>query len=55
VAGWLAAELDRLQLQFSATDAPQCLADGGTLMPELMDALPEADWDTVLAATFLEG
>jgi hypothetical protein len=54
VAGWLAGELDRLQLQLSAPDAPQCLADGGALMPELMDALPAADWDAVLAATFLE-
>jgi hypothetical protein len=25
------------------------------LMPDLMDALPAADRDTVLAATFLEG
>ncbi len=55
VPGWLARELDRLQLQLSAPNAPHCLADGGTLMPELMDALPEADWDAVLAATFLEG
>ena len=32
-----------------------CLADGGTLMPNLMDAEPGADWDTILASTFLEG
>jgi hypothetical protein len=55
VAGSLTGELDRLQLQLSAPDAPPGLADGGTLMPELMDAMPEADWDAVLAATFLEG
>ena len=55
VSGWLSGEIDRLQLQFSAPDAPPCLADGGTLMPELMDAMPAADWDAVLAATFLEG
>ena len=55
VPGWLSGELDRLQLQFSAPDAPPCLADGGTLMPNLMDAMPAADWDAVLAATFLEG
>jgi glycine cleavage system H protein len=54
VPGWLSGELDRLQLQFSAPGAPACMADGGTLMPELMDALPGADWDAVLAATFLE-
>jgi glycine cleavage system H lipoate-binding protein len=55
VAGWLAGEIDRLQLQFSTSDAPPCMADGGTLMPDLMDAMPAADWDSVLAATFLEG
>lgn len=55
VSGWLSGELDRLQLQFRAPNAPPCLADGGTLMPDLMDAMPAADWDTVLAATFLEG
>jgi hypothetical protein len=55
VPGWLSGELDRLQLQFSPPDAPACLADGGTLMPNLMDAMPAADWDAVLAATFLEG
>jgi glycine cleavage system H protein len=54
VPGWLSGELDRLQLQFSTPNAQHCLADGGTLMPELMDAMRAADWDTVLAATFLE-
>jgi glycine cleavage system H protein len=54
VSGWLAAEIERLQRQLTAPDAPHCLADGGALMPELMDALPSADWDSVLAATFLE-
>ena len=53
VPRWLAGEVQRLQLQLSAPDKP-CLADGGVLKPELMDALPEADWDGVLAATFLE-
>jgi glycine cleavage system H lipoate-binding protein len=54
VSGWLAGELDRLRLQLSAPDAMPCMADGGTLMPDLMDIMPEADWDTVLLATFLE-
>jgi glycine cleavage system H protein len=53
VAGWLASEVDRLQIQLGAPENP-CLADGGTLMPELMDAVPNADWESVLAATFLE-
>ena len=51
VAGWLASEMDRLHKQ---TSAGAYLADGGTLMPQLMDALPQADWDAILAATFLE-
>jgi glycine cleavage system H protein len=55
VPGWLARELERLQLQLSAPNAQPCLADGGTLMPHLMDAMPAADWEAVLAATFLEG
>lgn len=54
VPGWLSRERDRLQLQLSAPDSPPCLADGGSLMPDLMDAMPAADWDTVLASTFLE-
>ena len=54
VSGWLASELDRLQLQLRAPDAPPTLADGGVLMPELMDAVPQADWDSILETTFLE-
>lgn len=54
VSGWLSGEVDRLQRQFSTPNAPHCLALGGPLMPELMDAMPAADWDTVLAAIFLE-
>jgi Glycine cleavage H-protein len=54
VPGWLSSELDRLQVQLSGSKTKPCLADGGTLLPELMDAMPEADWDAVLEATFLE-
>ena len=54
VAGWLAAETQRLQLQLCSSDAGPCLADGGTLLPDLMDAEPNADWDTVLGSTFLD-
>jgi glycine cleavage system H lipoate-binding protein len=54
VHGWLARELERLQLQLHTPDTKPSLADGGTLMPGLMDAMPEADWDTALADTFLE-
>lgn len=54
VYGWLAHEIERLQLQLGTPDAAPTLADGGTLMPNLMDAVPHADWNTVLADTFLE-
>ncbi|MGB7848624.1 MAG: hypothetical protein WBL63_23630 [Candidatus Acidiferrum sp.] len=54
VPGWLTGELDRLQSQLSTSDAGPCLADGGSLMPDLMDAMPNADWEAVLAATFLD-
>lgn len=54
VHGWLIREMERLQLQLRAPNTPPALADGGVLLPGLMDALPEADWDTVLADTFLE-
>ncbi len=54
VHGWLARELERLQLQLRAPDTPPALADGGSLMPDLMNAVPEADWDKVLSETFLE-
>lgn len=54
VYGWLSRELERLQLQLRTSDAAPTLADGGALMPDLMDAIPQADWNTVLADTFLE-
>ena len=55
VSAWLSRELERLQIQLGAPDAAPSLADGGILMHGLMDAMPEADWDTALSATFLEG
>ncbi|HEY3615644.1 MAG TPA: hypothetical protein VGK96_02460 [Candidatus Sulfotelmatobacter sp.] len=54
VHGWFSRELERLQLQLRAPDTPPTLADGGALLHGLMDVVPEADWDTVLADTFLE-
>lgn len=53
VRGWVAREAERLQIQLRAPNTPPALADGGVLMPDLMNAIPEADWDTVLADTFL--
>jgi hypothetical protein len=55
MTGWLASEVDRLHIQLSSTkDGSPCLADGGMLMPDLMDAEPKANWDPVLASTFLD-
>ena len=54
VAGWLASERDRLQIQLWQPDSAPALADGGTLLPDLMDSLPNANWDEVLSATFLD-
>lgn len=55
VPGWLSRELERLQLQLRSAETAPSLADGGVLIHGLMDAVPNADWDSVLAATFLEG
>jgi hypothetical protein len=54
VPGWLAAEVDRLQMQTSDRGGKPTLADGGMLMRDLMDAEPKANWDTILAGTFLD-
>lgn len=54
VRGWMARELDRLQVQLRAPNTPPALADGGVLLPNLMDAVPEADWQAVLGDTFLD-
>jgi hypothetical protein len=51
-AGWLAAEVDRLHVQMSKGKAT--LADGGSLLPDLLDAEPSADWDNILASAFLD-
>lgn len=54
IRGWFVRELERLQLQLRAPNAAPSLADGGVLLSDLMDAVPEADWDSVLADTFLQ-
>ena len=53
IPAWLSKELERLQLQLSRPGTAPALADGGILMNGLMESMPEADWDTVLSATFL--
>jgi hypothetical protein len=54
VHGWLSSELERLQVQLRAPKTEPSLADGGVLLTGLMDAVPEADWNTVLGDTFLD-
>ena len=54
VGAWIARELERLQLQLGNPETAPSLADGGILMSGLMESMPDADWDTVLAGTFLE-
>jgi hypothetical protein len=53
VRGWVSREVERLQLQLRPAGTQPTLADGGVLVHGLMDALPESDWNTVLADTFL--
>ena len=55
VHGWIVRELERLQLQLRPAGTQPSLADGGVLVHGLMDAVPESDWDSVIADTFLEG
>jgi glycine cleavage system H protein len=54
VSAWISKELERLQLQLGPAGTAPSLADGGILMSGLMESMPQADWDTVLAGTFLE-
>ena len=53
VKGWISRELERLQIQLRSPDTAPALADGGILLPDLMDSIPKANWDTVIADTFL--
>jgi len=54
VRGWMGREIERLQVQLRAPNTPPALADGGVLLPNLMDTMPEADWQMVLGDTFLD-
>ncbi len=53
VRGWISREMERLQIQLRTPDSAPALADGGVLLPHLMDSILEADWDAVLSDTFL--
>lgn len=54
IAPWIAREVERLQLALETDGAGMCLADGGELIPDLRGHYPQADWDSLLAAIFLE-
>ncbi|HTY84268.1 MAG TPA: hypothetical protein VMB19_08610 [Silvibacterium sp.] len=54
VHGWISREMERLQVQLRDPHTAPSLADGGVLISGLMDAIPQADWDSVLGDTFLQ-
>lgn len=54
VQGWIARELERLQMQLRAPNTAPALADGGVVAADLMDTMHDADWNGVLADTFLQ-
>lgn len=53
IGGWISRETERLQLQLRPIHTEPSLADGGVLLSGLMDLVPDANWDAVLADTFL--
>jgi glycine cleavage system H lipoate-binding protein len=54
VGAWLRGELDRLQTQLAPAVTGANLPDGGVLLPDLPAAMPNAAWDLIAAAMFLE-
>jgi hypothetical protein len=46
--------LDRLQVMLSPEATGATLADGGNLLSDLPAAMPEAPWESVSSAMFLE-
>jgi glycine cleavage system H lipoate-binding protein len=54
VGAWLRGELDRLQMQLAPAATGANLADGGVLLPDLPAAMPNAPWELISAAMFLE-
>lgn len=54
VSDWISSELDSLQLQLSGSELGPSLADGGILTDGFVEALPNVDWDSALAGTFLQ-
>jgi hypothetical protein len=54
VACWLGHEMERVQLAVSETAAVPALADGGVPVDNFPAACPQADWDSITGALFLE-
>ena len=53
VKPWFLREMERLQLALSMEGAPT-LADGGALVMDIAGGYPQADWDAVCSAMFLQ-
>lgn len=53
VSAWLRRELERLQIMVAPAGAGPALADGGSLMEDLPQAQPDANWDAVYGKMFL--
>jgi glycine cleavage system H lipoate-binding protein len=54
VRPWLIREMERLQLALTAEGASPALADGGTLVADIAEAYPDADWDAICGQMFLD-
>jgi glycine cleavage system H lipoate-binding protein len=54
VRAWLMREMERLQLSLTAEGAAPTLADGGAPVADIAASCPQADWDAVCGAMFLE-
>jgi glycine cleavage system H protein len=54
VTAWLRRELEKIQVLAAPAGAAPALADGGVLMEDLVAQQPNADWDRIGGAIFLE-
>jgi hypothetical protein len=54
VKPWMMRELERLQIAVGAGAVGASLADGGVPVDDIAAAYPEANWDAVCGAMFLE-
>jgi hypothetical protein len=54
VRAWLCDELDRLQVLLTRGTPGVALADGGAIIDNLQQAVPDADWDNVVGSLMLQ-